>query len=50
MYPPRTDWVPASGVLSSAKGSDAVKGKLLADEVARLMATAIRTGFARPAS
>ena len=49
MYPPRTDWVPASGVLTSAKGSDSVKGKLLADEVARRMAEAVRTGFERPA-
>ncbi len=50
MYPPRTDWVPASGVLSSAKGSDATKGRLLADEVARRMAEAITTGFTRPNS
>ncbi|QBM26105.1 creatininase family protein [Hydrogenophaga pseudoflava] len=48
MYPSRTDWVPPSGVLSSAKGSDATKGKLLADEVARRMAEAITTGFTRP--
>jgi creatinine amidohydrolase len=45
MYPPRTDWVPASGVLSSALGSDAVKGKLLADEVAARIAAAVRSGF-----
>jgi creatinine amidohydrolase len=50
MYPPRTDWVPPSGVLSSARGADPVKGKLLADEVARRMAEAITTGFDRPAS
>ena len=49
MYPSRSDWVPPSGVLSSAKGSDAAKGKLLADEVARRMAEAITTGFTRPA-
>ncbi len=48
MYPSRTDWVPPSGVLSSAKGSDATKGKLLADEVTRRMAEAITTGFTRP--
>ena len=48
MYPSRTDWVPPSGVLSSAKGSDAVKGRLLADEVSRRMAEAITTGFTRP--
>ena len=43
-----TDWVPPSGVLSSAKGADAVKGRLLADEVSRRMAEAITTGFTRP--
>jgi len=48
MYPPRTDWVPASGVLSSARASDAHKGRLLAEEVATQMAAAIRTGFGRP--
>ena len=50
MYPPRTDWVPPSGVLSSALGADAEKGRLLADEVARRMADAVNTGFERPAS
>jgi len=49
MYPTRTDWVPASGVLSSAKGSSADKGRLLAQEVAARMAQAIETGF-RPKS
>ncbi len=48
MYPSRTDWVPPSGVLSSAKGSDAFKGQLLSDEVTRRMAEAITTGFTRP--
>ncbi|MEZ5702672.1 MAG: creatininase family protein [Burkholderiaceae bacterium] len=48
MYPPRTDWVPPSGVLSSALGADAEKGRLLADEVARRMADAVNTGFERP--
>nr|MCU0942701.1 creatininase family protein [Hydrogenophaga sp.] len=48
MYPTRTDWVPPSGVLSSARGADAAKGRLLADEVSRRMAEAIRTGFNRP--
>ena len=41
-------WVPLSGVLSSAKGSDAIKGRLLAEEVSRRMADAITTGFTRP--
>jgi len=45
MYPPRTDWVPASGVLSSAKGSSAEKGRLLAQEVAVRIAQAIDNGF-----
>ena len=45
IYPPRIDWVPASGVLSSARGADAVKGRLMADEVAERMAQAIRSGF-----
>jgi len=49
MYPSRTDWVPSSGVLSSAKGSSADKGRLLAQEVATRMAQAIETGF-RPRS
>jgi creatinine amidohydrolase len=49
MYPPRTDWVPPSGVLSSARGSDAAKGALLAAEVTQRMAQAIQTGFNRPA-
>lgn len=45
MYPPRTDWVPPSGVLSSAKGSDASKGALLAHEVTERIAQAVRSGF-----
>jgi creatinine amidohydrolase len=45
MYPTRTDWVPPSGVLSSARGSDADKGRLLAQEVSVRIAQAIKTGF-----
>ncbi|CAH0348063.1 creatininase [Aquabacterium sp. CECT 9606] len=45
LYPTRTDWVPASGVLSSAKGADADKGKLMAQEVAQRIAQAMATGF-----
>ena len=45
IHPARPEWVPASGVLSSARGSDAAKGQLLADEVAARMAQAIATGF-----
>jgi creatinine amidohydrolase len=36
-------------VLSSARGSDAAKGALLAAEVTQRMAQAIQTGFNRPA-
>ncbi len=45
IHPLRPEWVPTSGVLSSARGSDAGKGKLLSDEVASRMAAAITTGF-----
>src|ERR1700730_7149827 len=33
MYPTRTEWVPASGVLSSARGATAEEGERLCDEV-----------------
>lgn len=45
IYPIRPEWVPPSGVLSSARGADAAKGRLLATEVAQRMADAIRSGF-----
>ncbi|MCW5626592.1 MAG: creatininase [Burkholderiales bacterium] len=45
IYPTRTDWVPPSGVLSSAKGASRDKGQAMADEVAKLIATAVRTEF-----
>jgi creatinine amidohydrolase/Fe(II)-dependent formamide hydrolase-like protein len=45
IYPTRSDWVPPSGVLSSARGSDAAKGRLLAQEVSERIAQAINTGF-----
>lgn len=45
IYPTRSDWVPPSGVLSSARGSDAAKGRLLAQEVSARIAQAIKTGF-----
>ena len=45
VYPTRKNWVPLSGVLSSARGSDAAKGKLIADEVGRRMAEAIEARF-----
>ena len=45
VYPSRRHWVPLSGVLSSARGSDAHKGKLIADEVAQRLAQAIEAAF-----
>jgi creatinine amidohydrolase len=48
IYPTRTDWVPPSGVLSSALGSDANKGRLLANEVSQRIAEAISKGFRTP--
>ncbi len=45
MYPPRTEWVPASGVLSSALGSTREKGERIAGEVIARAALAVRTEF-----
>ena len=45
MYPIRPDWVPPSGVLSSAKGSTAEKGQVMAHELAQRMATAVAEAF-----
>ncbi len=45
MYPTRTDWVPPSGVLSSARGSTAAKGALITREVTARIAAAVRTEF-----
>ncbi len=45
VYPSRRHWVPLSGVLSSARGSDATKGGLIAEEVTRRMAEAIEARF-----
>lgn len=45
IYPTHPDWVPPSGVLSSARGSDAAKGQLLAQEVAARIAGAVQSGF-----
>jgi creatinine amidohydrolase len=50
MYPPRADWVPPSGVLSSARAADPSKGAMLAEEVAVRVADAVRTGFRRAAT
>lgn len=45
VYPARTSWVPPSGVLSSALGSSAEKGAVIAGEVSARMAAAIRHEF-----
>lgn len=45
MYPTRTEWVPASGVLSSARGATAGKGALICAEVVTRMAAAVRAEF-----
>jgi creatinine amidohydrolase len=45
MYPPRTEWVPPSGVLSSARGASREKGALIADEVIARVAGAVRREF-----
>jgi creatinine amidohydrolase len=47
LYPTRTDWVPASGVLSSARGASADKGARICGEVISRVAAAVRTEFAR---
>jgi creatinine amidohydrolase len=45
VYPTRRHWVPLSGVLSSARGSDAAKGALIAEVVTRRLAEAIEARF-----
>jgi creatinine amidohydrolase len=45
MYPTRTDWVPTSGVLSSARGATAEKGARICAEVIERMAAAVRAEF-----
>jgi len=45
VYPSRRHWVPLSGVLSSARGADAGKGRLIAEEVAQRLAAAIEARF-----
>jgi creatinine amidohydrolase len=46
MYPTRTEWVPASGVLSSARGATADKGARICAEVVTRIASAVSTEFA----
>jgi creatinine amidohydrolase len=51
MYPTRTEWVPPSGVLSSARGASRENGSVIADEVITRVADAVRSEFklrARP--
>jgi creatinine amidohydrolase len=45
MYPTRTEWVPPSGVLSSAKGASADKGRAMAEQVAAAIAVAVKHEF-----
>jgi creatinine amidohydrolase len=45
MYPTRTEWVPASGVLSSARGATAEKGARICTEVIARVASAVRSEF-----
>ena len=45
VYPTRRNWVPLSGVLSSAKGSSADKGAVMAAELAQRMAAAVTHEF-----
>ncbi len=45
VYPTKKNWVPLSGVLSSAKGSTADKGAVMAKELATRMAVAVNEAF-----
>jgi creatinine amidohydrolase len=45
MYPTRTEWVPASGVLSSAREATADKGARICSEVITRVAAAVRAEF-----
>ena len=45
MYPTRVDWVPPSGVLSSAKGASKEKGAAMATELIALIAEAVEKEF-----
>ncbi len=45
IYPTRTEWVPPSGVLSSAKGASAAKGALMAAQITDSIAAAIAHEF-----
>lgn len=45
IYPTRTEWVPPSGVLSSARGATKQKGAAMAAELSALIAVAVRKEF-----
>lgn len=45
MYPSRTEWVPPSGVLSSAKAASAEKGALIAQQVTDSISKAVMQEF-----
>ena len=45
IYPTRTEWVPPSGVLSSAQGATVEKGVVMANELRTLIASAVRKEF-----
>ena len=45
MYPTRTEWVPPSGVLSSARGASREKGGAMAEELNAVISLAVRTEF-----
>jgi len=45
MYPSHTDWVPPSGVLSSAKAATREKGTMMVEELGDLIAGAVRREF-----
>ncbi len=45
MFPPHRHWVPASGVLTSAKASSAEKGRIMAGHYRQTIAAAVRQEF-----
>jgi creatinine amidohydrolase len=45
MYPTRTEWVPAGGALSSARGSSAEKGARITSEVVSRIVAAVQLEF-----
>lgn len=50
VFPQRSDWVPASGVLSSAKAATAEKGALMANYITKSIAAAVKQEFQIPAA